>query len=75
MENNLIMFSSVTLAMRGRDALNKNRIFSRLVRTPINLSNKSCGYSLLVTKDFSTALEILGRYGISYIGTAAVDTR
>ena len=37
MENNLIMFNSVTLAMRAREILGKNNVFSRLIRTPMNL--------------------------------------
>ena len=73
MENNLIMFNSVTLAMRARDILGKNNVFSRLIRTPLNLKNRSCGYSLFVKIDFARAIEILSRNGITYIGTAAVD--
>lgn len=75
MENNLIMFNSVTLAMRGRDLLKKNGINARMVRTPIHLRNKSCGYSLLVVKDFDRALNIIGSNGISVLGTSAVDFR
>ena len=73
MENNLIMFNSVTLAMRARDILRKNNVFSRLIRTPMNLKIRSCGYSLFVKSDFAKAIEILSRNGIVYIGTAAVD--
>ena len=73
MENNLIMFNSVTLAMRAREILGKNNVFSRLIRTPLNLKNRSCGYSLFVKSDFAKAIEILSRNGIAYIGTAAVD--
>ena len=73
MENNLIMFNSVTLAMRAREILGKNNVFSRLIRTPLNLKNRSCGYSLFVKSDFAKAIEILSRNGIVYIGTAAVD--
>ena len=46
MENNLIIFGSVTLAMKSRNLLLKNNIKSGLVRTPIHLNRKSCGYSL-----------------------------
>ena len=73
MENNLIMFNSVTLAMRAREILGKNNVFSSLLRTPMNLKNRSCGYSLFVKSDFAKAIEILSRNGIAYIGTAAVD--
>ena len=46
MENNIIIFGSVTLAMKSRNLLLKNNIKSGLVRTPIHLNRKSSGYSL-----------------------------
>lgn len=73
MKKNLIMFSSVTPVMRSRDILNKHRIFSKVVRTPANLRNKSCGYSLLVNNNFDNAVDILGRFQIPISGTAVVD--
>ena len=73
MENNLIMFNSVTLAMRAREILGKNNVFSRLIRTPLNLKNRSCGYSLFVKSDFEKAMDILSMNGIAYIGIAAFD--
>lgn len=75
MENNLIMFSSVTLAIRSRDLLRENGIDARMVRTPSGLRKRSCGYSLLVVNEFSKALNILGSNGIAVLGTAAVDFR
>ena len=56
MENNLIIFGSVTLAMKSRNLLLKNNIKSGLVRTPIHLNRKSCGYSLYVPGNFVTVL-------------------
>lgn len=73
MENNIIMFSSVTLAMRAKDVLSKNRINSKLIRTPVHLRNKSCGYSLIVNKDINIATEIISRNRIPYLGVSAVD--
>ena len=60
MENNLIIFGSVTLAMKSRNLLLKNNIKSGLVRTPIHLNRKSCGYSLYVPGNFERALELSG---------------
>ena len=57
----------------NHEILGKNNVFSRLIRTPMNLKNRSCGYSLFVKSDFAKAIEILSRNGIAYIGTAAVD--
>lgn len=73
MENNLIMFGSVTLAMKSRNLLLKNNIKSGLVRTPIHLNKKSCGYSLYVPGNFEKALRIIRSNGITVNGTAAVD--
>lgn len=73
MENNLIMFGSVTLAMKSRNLLLKNNIKSGLVRTPIHLNKKSCGYSLYVPGNFEKALQIIRSNGIAVHGTAAVD--
>ena len=73
MENNLIMFGSVTLAMKSRNLLLKNSIKSGLVRTPIHLNKKSCGYSLYVPGNFEKALKIIRSNGITVNGTAAVD--
>ena len=47
MENNLIIFGSVTLAMKSRNLLLKNNIKSGLVRTPIHLNRKSCGTAFM----------------------------
>ncbi len=74
MENNLIIFGSVTLAMKSRNLLLKNNIKSGLVRTPIHLNRKSCGYSLYVLGNFERALKIIRSNGIAVKGTAAVDT-
>lgn len=73
MENNLIMFGSVTLAMKSRNLLLKNNIKSGLVRTPIHLNKKSCGYSLYIPGNFEKALKIIRSNGITVNGTAAVD--
>ena len=73
MENNLIMFGSVTLAMKSRNLLLKTNIKSGLVRTPIHLNKKSCGYSLYVPGNFEKALKIIRSNGITVNGTAAVD--
>lgn len=73
MEYNLIMLGSVTFAMKSRNILMKNNISSKIVRTPMHLTNKSCGYSLYLNNHFDRALEILRSNGISILGTAAVD--
>lgn len=73
MENNLIIFNSVTFAIRSRDLLKKNRIDARLVRTPSNLRNRSCGYSLLIINRFDEAKSLILSNGIKIQGVASVD--
>ena len=73
MENNLIIFDSITPVMKSRDLLKNHRISSRSVRTPAKLRKKSCGYSLYVKNDFSDALKIIKDNNVRYIGTSAVD--
>lgn len=73
MENNLIMFNSMTTVMKSRDLLRRNGIVSRTVRTPAHLRNRSCGYSLVVNREFDRALEILKNNRISIFGVDAVD--
>lgn len=75
MENNLIMFNSVTATMKSRDLLKRHNIYARMVRTPIHLRSKSCGYSLLVTRNFKEAEKILLNNNIEILGTTAVDFR
>ena len=42
----LIMVSSVTYAMKGRQLLSRYGIRSDIVRTPSHIRGSSCGYSL-----------------------------
>lgn len=73
MENNLIIFNSVTFAIRSRDLLKRNGIDARLVRTPSHLRNRSCGYSLLIISRFEDAKSLILNNGIRIQGVAAVD--
>lgn len=73
MENNLIIFDSITPVMKSRDLLKSHRIASRIVRTPAKLREKSCGYSLYVKNEFGDALKIIKDNNVRYIGTSAVD--
>lgn len=77
MDDNLVMFSSVTKAMRARQLLVNYNIFSSIVRTPLNIKvkSKSCGYSLYVPRNIDNALEILRNGQIAVIGTAFVGKK
>ena len=68
MDKPLIMVSSVTYAMRGRDILSQYGIKSSIERTPKNSLVKGCGYSLFVPNDTDRAEEILKNSGVRVIG-------
>lgn len=65
---NIITFASMTAAMKAREALRQNRIFSRVIRTPAKLRHGSCGYSLTVPKRFEDAVEIIRERKIPHKG-------
>lgn len=68
MDKPLIMVSSVTYAMMGRDILSQYGIKSSIERTPKNSLVKGCGYSLFVPNDTDRAEEILKNSGVRVIG-------
>ena len=72
----MITFRSITFAQRGQTALRRVGIETALQRTPKSLSNRGCGYCLLLNgKDIFLAVEILRQsqidYGKVYAKTAA----
>ncbi len=76
MENKLIMFPTITSAIKARDFLKQYSILSMLERTPMNLKVTSCGYSLYVQgENIEKALQILKKHNIKHLGTARRDRR
>ncbi len=74
MKNNIIMFGSVTLAMKSRDLLKNHGISSKLIRTPMQFRNRSCGYSLVVSaNDKEYAIDLISHNRIPILGVNAVD--
>ncbi len=63
----MITFRSITFAQRGQAALQRVGIDTGLQRTPKNLSNRGCGYCLLLKgRDAYLAVEILRQSQIDY---------
>ncbi len=75
MEKELIMFPSITYAIKARDTLKKYNIMSMVERTPMDLKVTSCGYSLYVPNNIDEAMNILREHNIKFIGKAASDVR
>lgn len=64
-----IMVSSVTYALRGQKILRSHGIRSEIERTARRDSQKSCGYSIVVSPDKTDEAEnILIKHGIKVIG-------
>lgn len=73
MEKQLIMFESITHAIKARDVLRNSGILTHLERTPMNLKVTSCGYSLYVPDNIEKAAEILNKHRIRYLGIGNSD--
>jgi len=73
MNNNLILFPSMTAVLKAREVLRRRGINSRVIRTPANLRRRSCGYSLLVKRGFDEAISLIKNENIKTVGIAAVD--
>lgn len=64
-----IKVSSVTIAMKGRELLQKNGYKAYLTRNPHPETDEGCGYVIYVNDIDKKCLEILRRNGIKINGT------
>ena len=64
----MLMVSSITYAMKGRDLLFQHGIKSYVERTPHSNENAGCGYSIYVPNRTDEAEAILTRAGIRVLG-------
>lgn len=69
----MILVSSITYAMKGRDILFKHGIKGYVERTPRTSENTGCGYSIYVPSNTDEAEKILIAYGIRILGRAERD--
>lgn len=61
-----VTFRSITLAQTGATVLEKGAIRSRMIRSPKEISDRGCGYSLLVrSKDCVEAAHLLKKANIA----------
>ena len=73
MNNELILFPSVTYAMKAKSILDKYKIRSYIQRTPRNTPIKSCGYCLFVPEKTDEAEKLLRKNGVRVLGRASRD--
>lgn len=70
MGTHLIMVSSITYAIKGRDLLRSHGYKAYIEKTPSKLDTHGCGYSIVVYTDPATVLGILKDAGVKILGTA-----
>lgn len=68
MERPMILVSSITYALKGRDLLLSYRISSFVERIPHLSKQTGCGYALYVPKETDEAETILKEAGIKVLG-------
>lgn len=68
MENPLIMFQNITLAVRAKNVLEKAGIRGYVQKTPSINNKPNCGYSVYVPNNPDKAEEILRTRGFSILG-------
>ena len=64
----LIMVSSITYALKGRDLLRSKGFKAYIERTPSMFDRVGCGYSVYVNGDLDRALELFRENGIRVYG-------
>ena len=69
----MILVSSITYAMKGRDILSNRGMKAYVERTPRTSENIGCGYSIYVPSQTDEAERILIGYGIKVLGRAERD--
>ena len=68
---NLVMFKSITSAIKARELLARQGIRSEIIKTPKRKTDSGCGFSLFIPNSYSRAVKILKNSGIPISGTSA----
>ena len=66
----LIMVSSITQAIKGRDLLRGKGIKAYIEKTPGHLDSHGCGYSIIVYEQPEPFVSMLKSNGVRIIGTS-----
>lgn len=71
--DNLIKLSSLTSALRAKDILKHNGIYSKIARIPSSNGKGNCSYGLKINNKLHEAVRILRENGIKVSGRALED--
>lgn len=64
----LIMVSSITYAIKGRDLLRKHGFRAYIEKTPAGMDSHGCGYSITLYERLPEAMNILKQANIKITG-------
>ncbi len=67
MNKHILIFSSITYAMKSKDILNNQGINAVIKRVPKNKILSGCGYGILISSDPAKAEDILSKFKIKVI--------
>lgn len=70
MQKKGLKVGSVTLAIKGRELLQRNGYKAYLARNPYPVKGEGCGYLIYTEGNTERAIEILRNNGIRVTGTA-----
>ena len=70
MDNRLIMFQNITVAVRAKNFLEKAGIRGYVKKTPRLNNQTTCGYSVYVESDLDKALRLLKNSGFVILGVS-----
>ncbi len=68
MKRDLIIVSSITYAMKGKELLQKRGFQAYIARLPQKEEGTGCGYCVYVSRNTDLAEEILRKGGIRVLG-------
>ena len=73
MSNQLILVSSITYAIKGRDLLRSQGFKAYIEKTPGKLDTHGCGYSIVTAAETSRVLPLLQQAGVKVLGVSPRD--
>ena len=73
MKKAVFVLGTLTYTRRGREALRRRGILTKIIRTLVQYRNGSCGYSLLVINRVDESVEILRAMNIPVQGVYPAD--
>ena len=73
MNKAIFVFNTLTYTQRGREALRRRGIGTKIIRTPAQYRSGSCGYSLLAAGRIEESIEILRAMTLPVQGVFPAD--